>query len=65
MLALKLAEVDVSHVIHPSDVIRFRRFISQVYVSDSIREYIIRIVRGTRDSEPSSFAVVKEMVLQG
>lgn len=65
MLALKLAEVNVSHVIHPSDVIRFRRFISQVYVSDSIREYVIRVVRGTRDSEPSSFAVVKEMVLQG
>lgn len=65
MLARNLSEVAITHVIHPSDVILFRRFISRVHASDCIREYIIRIVRATRNSEPSSFSIVKEMVLQG
>jgi MoxR-like ATPase len=65
MLALKLGELDVSRVITPSHVIRFRRFIADLHVSDAIREYIIRIVRATRNSEPTSFPIVKEMVLHG
>ncbi|MEE9144336.1 MAG: MoxR family ATPase [Candidatus Binatia bacterium] len=65
MLALKLDETKVNHVITPLDVIRFRRFIAHSHVSDSIREYIVRIIRATRNSEPTSLAVVKEMVLYG
>lgn len=65
MLALRLDEMSVGHVITPSDVIRFRRFIRRTHASDAIREYIVRVVRATRNSEPASLPVVKEMVLHG
>jgi len=65
MLALNLSEMTVNQVISPHDVVRFRHYISDTYVSDAIREYIIRIVRATRNSQPSSLPVVTEMVLHG
>ncbi len=65
MLALNLSEIMVNQVITPYDVVRFRRYISDTYVSDAIREYIIRIVRATRNSLPTSLPVVTEMVLHG
>jgi MoxR-like ATPase len=65
MLALKLGEITVNRVMTPPDVIRFRKFISRSHLSDSIREYIIRIVRASRNSLPTSIPVVSEMVLHG
>ena len=65
MLALKLGEISVNRVMTPSDVIGFRKFISRSYVSDSIREYVILIVRATRNSLPASLPVVSDMVLHG
>lgn len=65
MLALKLGETRVSRVMNASDVIRFRKFIAGTHVSGAIREYIIRIVRATRNSEPTSLPIVGEMVLHG
>jgi len=65
MLALNLSKMTVNQVMTPYDVIRFRKLISDTYVSDSIREYVIRIVRATRNSQPSSLPVVSEMVLHG
>ena len=65
MLSLKLGEIRVSQVMTPLDVIRFRKQIASVYPSEAIREYIIRVVRATRNSEAESLSVVKEMVLYG
>jgi MoxR-like ATPase len=65
MLALNLSEMTVNQVIAPQDVVRFRHYISDTHVSDAIREYIIRIVRATRNSQPTSLPVVTEMVLHG
>ncbi|HWP56841.1 MAG TPA: MoxR family ATPase [Candidatus Acidoferrales bacterium] len=65
MLALNLGEITVKQIMTPHDVIRFRRFISRTHVSDGIREYVIRIVRATRNSLPTSLPVVSEMVLHG
>ena len=65
MLALKLGEVNVNRVMTPADVIRLREFISGVYVSEAIREYIIRIVRATRNSDSTNVPIVKEMILHG
>ncbi len=65
MLRLNLGETKIRQVMTPSDVIRFRRFIGRIHVSDAIREYIIRLVRATRNSEPTSLPIVKDMVLFG
>lgn len=66
MLALRLGEIPVSRVMTPSDVIRFRGFITETcFVSDAIREYVVRIVRATRGADPLSLPVVREMVLHG
>ena len=65
MLALNLGEITVTQVMTPHDVIRLRQYISETYVSDAIREYIIRMVRATRNSLPTSLPVVSEMVLHG
>ena len=65
MLNLKLGEISVGQLIAPGDVVRYRKVISRTYVSDALREYVVRIVRATRNSEPTSLPVVKEMILHG
>ena len=66
MLNLKLGEISVSQLIAPGDVVRYRKVISRTtHVSDALREYVVRIVRSTRNSEPTSLPVVKEMILHG
>ena len=65
MLARNLSELTVSPIMAAVDVIRFRKYIAATFVSDSIREYVVRIVRATRNGLPTSPAVVGEMVLHG
>jgi MoxR-like ATPase len=65
MLARNLSELTVSPIMASVDVIRFRKYIAATFVSDSIREYVVRIVRATRNGLPTSPAVVSEMVLHG
>ena len=65
MLARNLSAVTVRSIMTPTDVIRIRREIGQTFVSDAIREYVIRIVRATRNGLPRSLALVSEMVLHG
>ena len=65
MLARNLSELTVSPIMASVDVIRFRKYIAATFVSDSIREYVVRIVRATRNGPPTSPAVVSEMVLHG
>ena len=54
MLARNLSAVTVRSIMTPTDVIRIRREIGQTFVSDAIREYVIRIVRATRNRLPRS-----------
>jgi MoxR-like ATPase len=65
MLNLQLGEISVRQLIAPGDVVRYRKVISRTYVSDALREYVVRIVRATRNSEPTSPPVVREMILHG
>ena len=65
MLSLKLGEISVNQVMTPGDVVRYRRAISRTHVSDALREYVVRIVRATRNSEATSLPVVKDMILHG
>jgi MoxR-like ATPase len=65
MLSLRLGEIAVKQVMAPSDVVHYRKVISRMHVSEALREYIVRIVRATRNSEPTSLTVVKEMILHG
>jgi MoxR-like ATPase len=65
MLARNLSAVTVDPIMTPADVIRIRKHIGQTFVSDSIREYVIRIVRATRNGLPTNLSLVSEMVLHG
>jgi MoxR-like ATPase len=42
-----------------------RRIGVETFVSDSIREYVVRIVRATRNGLATSLSVVSEMILHG
>jgi MoxR-like ATPase len=66
MLARNLSQMTVRPVMGRGDVIRLRKRISaETFVSDSIREYVIRVVRATRNGLPMNLPVVSEMVLHG
>lgn len=65
MLSLKMGEMSVNSVLTPPEVIGFRKFIGRIHVSDAIREYIVRIVRATRNDDSTSYPIVKEMVVHG
>jgi MoxR-like ATPase len=66
ILALQLGQTQVSQLLTPAEVMRFRRIIGEGYASDAIREYIVRIVRATRpQTESKGLPIVMEMVLHG
>jgi MoxR-like ATPase len=65
MLARNLSAVTVNPIMTPADVVRIRKHIGRTFISDSLREYVIRIVRATRNSLPTSLPLVSEMVLYG
>ena len=43
--------ITVNKVISPQEIIRAREVVSQVYVDDRIKEYIVNIVAASRDPE--------------
>lgn len=65
MLRLKLGEIRVNPVLTPAGVIRYRKLVAATHVSEAIREYIIRVVRATRNGDTDDLPIVKEMVLYG
>jgi MoxR-like ATPase len=66
MLARNLSRITVGPVMTPAEVVRVRSLIAaETYVSDAIREYVIRIVRATRNGLETSLPVVSDMVLHG
>jgi MoxR-like ATPase len=66
MLARNLSQLTVRPVMAPADVILLRKRIGgETFVSDAIREYVIRIVRATRNGMAMSLPVISEMVLHG
>jgi MoxR-like ATPase len=65
MLRRKLTDTDVRRIVRPEDVLHIRRLVSEVYVDEKIREYIVRIVRGTRAGVGQTSPMVNEMVLHG
>jgi MoxR-like ATPase len=65
MLGLNLGEISVHQVMDPADVVGYRKLISGIYISDALREYVVRLVRATRNSEPASLPIIKEMILHG
>jgi len=45
------APASVAAVLSPSDVLRFRALVDDIYVDDKIKEYIIDLVQASRDPE--------------
>jgi len=65
MLARTLSSITVSSIMSPAEVISIRKLIGQSFVSDAIREYVVRIVRATRNDLPAGSSMISEMVLHG
>ena len=65
MLARNLSSVTVQSVMTPAEVIRIRKLIGQTFVSDAVREYVVRIVRATRNGRSTGSTLISEMVLHG
>jgi MoxR-like ATPase len=65
MLARNLSTVTVQSIMTPAEVIQIRKLIARTHASDAIREYVIRIVRATRNGLPEKLSLIGEMVLHG
>ena len=65
MLRRKLTATEIRRIVRPEDVLHIWRLVAEVHVDEKIREYIVRIVRGTRAGEGQANPMVNEMVLHG
>ena len=65
MLRRRLSETTIGHIIVPETVLRLRKLVLNVHLDEKIREYIIRIVRGTRPGPSQAMPMVNEMVQNG
>ncbi|HEV2691108.1 MAG TPA: AAA family ATPase [Bryobacteraceae bacterium] len=65
MLRRKLTETRVQRIVTPQNVLSIRELVSNVFVDEKLREYIIRIVRTTRTGDGQEIAMVNAMVLHG
>jgi len=50
-------DTDIGAVATVDDLLEARREIASVYVSDEVRDYIVRLVRGTRENEKIKMGV--------
>jgi MoxR-like ATPase len=65
MLQTKLEDLRLSPVADPATVVKIRNLVSQVYVDDRVRQYIVAIGQATRNTRPETLPIVKEMVQYG
>jgi len=58
-------EIKVDKVINPADIIKARHLISEIYVDDKVKEYIINIVFATREPEKYGLGEIKNLIAYG
>ena len=49
----------------PQAVVRIRQLASQVHVDNKVRHYIVAIGQATRNTDPDTLPIVKEMIQYG
>ncbi len=57
--------IKVEKVITPADIMKARQVISEIYVDDKVKEYIINIVFATREPEKYGLAEIKNLIAYG
>nr|MBN2276748.1 MoxR family ATPase [candidate division Zixibacteria bacterium] len=55
----------VDKVISPDEIIRARKVITDIYVDDKVKEYIINIVLASREPEKYGLAEIKDLIAYG
>jgi MoxR-like ATPase len=65
MLLARLEDMQVASVADPHGVVLIRQMVSKVHVDDKVRRYIVALGQATRNSQPDSLPIVREMVLHG
>ncbi|MEW5923891.1 MAG: MoxR family ATPase [Candidatus Zixiibacteriota bacterium] len=57
--------IAVDKVITPQDIVNARKIISEIYVDDKVKEYILNIVFATREPEKYGLASIKDFINYG
>jgi MoxR-like ATPase len=58
-------ELKVEKVVSPEDIIKARKVVTDIYVDDKVKEYIINIVFATREPEKYGLAEIKNLIAYG
>ena len=58
-------KISVEKVITPDDIVRARKVVTDIYVDDKVKEYILNIVFATREPEKYGLKDLKDMISYG
>ena len=65
MLRIKMGDIELKAVVEPTTVVDIRRLISETYIDDRLREYIVDVGRATRSPEVFGIAHLKDAIAVG
>jgi len=57
--------ITVDKVISPEEIIKARKVISDIYIDDKVKEYILNLVFATREPEKYGLAEIKDFIAYG
>ncbi len=58
-------DIKVDKVVSPDDIIRARKVITEIYVDEKVKEYIINIVFATREPDKYGLGDMKDLIAYG
>jgi len=58
-------DISVARVVTPDDIIKARKVITDIYIDDKVKEYILNIVFATREPEKYGLADIKDFISYG
>jgi len=58
-------DISVDRVVTPDDIIKARKVITDIYIDDKVKEYILNIVFATREPEKYGLADIKDFISYG
>ncbi len=47
----------IEPVMHPSDVLRARVVVDEIYIDDKLKDYVVELIQATRDPEPLNLGI--------
>ena len=57
--------ISVKAIIEPSDILRAREVVKNIYIDDKIKQYIVNIICATRDPEAFRLKNMKNLIMYG